>query len=298
MGHSARRSTDRFLVKLFAHVNRDDDILEAWVRHYLALGVTSLHVVMHGPQDQNRTLLALKGRYPITIEHAYTGEYRDENQAHHLTNLVRQHPGEWVFVVDSDEFVELPCESMEATIQVLERAGADALRAPLLQRIAADGSLPPCRPGEDPNDCYPLCSCWLYTHLGQPEANRQKFPLFFVTKDTRVHVGNHAAPNRPARKSWLLGVTHHYKWRAIVRRRLAERAESGNTFRRESAGYRAAIEARGGRLPLTDTFPYSREALLRRGLLRSDTLKNRLRYRVARGLARLPRASRPNRGER
>lgn len=268
-------------MRLFAHINRDDDILEPWLRYYLAMGVTSFHVVMHGAREENRTLLALAERYPLTIEHAYEGEYRDENQVYHLTTLIQKHTDQWVFVVDSDEFVELPCGSLQETIRVLKSAGADVLRAPLLQRIAADGSLPACSPGDDPSDLFPLCSPRLYTHLGQPRANTQKFPLMYVTKDTRIRVGNHSPPNgRPARESWLLGVSHHYKWRAIVRQRLAERARSGNTFRQESATYEQALAREDGRLPLDERFWYSRDALFKRGLLRGNTWGNRWRKRI------------------
>ena len=62
-------------VGLVSHVNRDDDLIEAWVQHYLRLGVTSFHLVVHGGREQNRTLYAIRSRYPIAIVDAYEGPF-------------------------------------------------------------------------------------------------------------------------------------------------------------------------------------------------------------------------------
>ena len=54
-------------VRLISHVNRDDDLIEAWLQHYLALGVTSFHLIAHGGVEENQALFGLLERYPIEI---------------------------------------------------------------------------------------------------------------------------------------------------------------------------------------------------------------------------------------
>jgi hypothetical protein len=61
------------MFRLVSHVNRDDDLIEAWVRHYLDLGVSSFHLIAHRGRSENALLYALRERYPIHIEDEYGG---------------------------------------------------------------------------------------------------------------------------------------------------------------------------------------------------------------------------------
>ena len=75
----------------------------------------------------------------------------------------------------------------------------------------------------------------------------------------------------------MLGVTHHFKFRRTVSQRLDKRINSEYLWRHESVQFREYLANHSGRLPLEGAFPYSREALFRKGLLRKLSLKNRLR---------------------
>ena len=46
-------------LKLFSHVNADSDLIEAWLRYYLRLGMDEFHLILHGPAQENQRLLEL-----------------------------------------------------------------------------------------------------------------------------------------------------------------------------------------------------------------------------------------------
>lgn len=197
-----------------------------------------------------------------------------EEKARRVNSILASLPAGWILIVDSDEFVELPYDDAERTIRVLDRLGVTALCAPLLQRLAADFSLN--TPGviDDPFTALPLCSADLYRAMGVIAADA-KYPLFLKSAETTIEGGNHHPPNGPATiLSGVLGVTHHFKWRRTVMQRLTSRANSAHTWRHESAGFLAYLDAHGLRLPGTDTFMYSRRELFRRKLLRRASVSD------------------------
>lgn len=260
-------------VRLISHVNRDDDLLEAWVRHYLRLGVSSLHLIAHGGPAQNRTLQAIRNRYPIEIIDEYEGPFDVFEKRERLTRgLASLGPG-WVMLVDSDEFVELPYRDVHRTIAVMRWLRADALSAPMLQRFSQTAAADAHETGH-PSDAYPWCSTDLYAQLGQPQAVIDKYPLFQVTRWTALKSGgNHYPPNGyGSRVAPMLGVTHHFKWRSSVRARLLERANSAHPYRGESQQYLAYLDGNDWRLPVRGAFRYSRAELFRRGLLTRPSL--------------------------
>ena len=104
-------------LRLFSQVNADGDLIEAWLNYYLRLGVDSFHLIVHGPPAENEKLLAIKDRYPVTIEDSYQGPfpapistYRpySTEKKKRLDDLLARHTEQWILLVDSDEFVEFP----------------------------------------------------------------------------------------------------------------------------------------------------------------------------------------------
>jgi hypothetical protein len=253
---------------LLSHVRGDDDLIPAWLEHYRRLGVTTFHVIVHGPASENTTLRGLAGRYPIVVEDAYDAEFISREKERRLNEVLARLRGRWFVMVDSDEFLELPYDGLAPTIAVLQRLGADALYAPMLQRVRADFSLATPETLADPFQEMPLCSVSLYRDMGS-QGSIDKYPLFFNQATTVVNGGAHLPPNREATVlSRARGVTHHFKWRRSAIPRLEARVASQHKWRHESAAYLAYLEAHDGRLPRGDAFVYSREALFRRHLLR------------------------------
>lgn len=266
-------------VKLISHVNRDGDLLEAWFRYYLRLGVSSFHLIVHGPRSENARLFAIKDSFPVTIADCYEGEFRSEEKKRRLDALMATMPDQWVMLADSDEFVELPYRRVSTTIRALDLARANMLYAPMLQHLTLDGSLETPEIIADPFRTFPLCSIELYQKMGS-KATLRKYPLFYCARGITLSDGGNHDPLRggphPALSS-LLGITHHFKFRRSVRERLDARIDSAHSWRHESLEFRTYLDGNGGRLPLEDSFPYSRSEMFRRGLLRRFSFRAALR---------------------
>jgi len=266
-------------LKLLSHINGDGDLLEAWFKYYVRLGVTSFHLVVHGSQKDNARLFVLKDSFPVIIEDQYDGEFSAAEKKRRLDSLLASMTGQWLVLVDSDEFVEFPYRRIPMTIRMLELARANALFAPMLQHLTADGSLENPEIIEDPFGVFPLCSVTLYEKMGT-KASIHKFPLFYCTPGTAlVEGGNHHPPlGTPAALSSLRGVTHHFKFRKSVFTRLDSRIQSSHPYRHESVQFRHYLENNGNRLPTEDSFMYSRDMLFRRNLLRRFTFRMGLNF--------------------
>ena len=268
-------------VKLVSHINADGDLLPAWFEYYSKMGITSFHLIVHGPDEENARLFELIHSYPAFIEEIYQGEFTTQGKEKRINSLLSTLRGSWVLFVDSDEFVELPYRKLNTTIRKLKYFGANALYAPMIQRITPDGSLETPESIGDPFAYFPRCSVVLNRKMGVGAAGA-KYPLFFCCDRTFVNVGNHYPPNGTSTTlSHIQGVTHHFKWRKPVLERLTKRAHSTHACRRESVGYLKYLENNGYRLPTDDSFYYSRTELFRRGFLRSERALNRENLRDA-----------------
>jgi glycosyltransferase involved in cell wall biosynthesis len=257
-------------LKLVSHVNADSDLIEAWLKYYLGLGVERFHLVVHGTRDENERLLAVRDSYPITIEDSYEGSFHIEEKKSRLDAVLARHTGGWIVLADSDEFVEFPYRDIPETVHALDSAGANFMAAPMLQRLTADGSLETPAIIEHPFKLFPLCSIDLYRKMGV-KGDIFKFPLFFCAGGTQLaEGGNHHPPvgSKP-RATTLRGVTHHFKLRRTVSERLDKRINSAHPWRQESVLFREYLEAHSNRLPVDGAFAYSRDDLFRRGLLRA-----------------------------
>ena len=268
------------IFRLISHVNRDDDLIEAWLQHYLKLGVASFHLICHGGREQNERLFEIAGQYPVEIMDTYTGVFDPFEKRDRLAWGLARLGGGWLVLVDSDEFLELPYRSLATTVKVMQWLTADSLQAPMLQRFAREGVN--VDGGARPFDAYPGCSVDLYAQLGQPQAVIDKYPVFRLQRRTWLKSGgNHYPPNGyGSRLAPMLGVTHHFKWRPAVQNRLSERANSTHAYRGESQQYLKFLGESGWRLPTEGTFQYSRRELFARGLLRRPAFGDLLHRRA------------------
>jgi hypothetical protein len=262
-------------VKLLCHINNDEDLLQAWLDYYRGVGVSSFHFIVHGTASENAKLFQLMKLYPIFVEDAYDDEFTGKEKRRRIESVLATWRGQWVLWVDSDEFVEFPYRRISSTIRILEFLKANALSAPMLQRLTQDGSIKTPETIADPFRHFPLCSVDLYRKMGV-EAATSKYPLFYCYDSTRISDGgNHRPPNGPATVlSPLQGVTHHFKWRGPALKKIAARAQSLVPWRHESAGYLAYLQTHDFKVPTADSFSYSRAELFRRGLLRRATMLN------------------------
>jgi glycosyltransferase involved in cell wall biosynthesis len=256
-------------IKLISHVNGDSDLIEAWIRYYVLLGIDRFHLIVHGSQEENSKLFEIKDSYPITIEDHYTGTFHIDEKKRRLDAVLAQFTRQWVMLLDSDEFVEFPYANIVETIRQLESKSANLMAAPMVQHITVDGSLESPFTIVDPFQRFPLCSVDLYRRMGV-KGDIFKFPLFYCADNTRVAEGGNHHPPRGGepRATFLSGVTHHFKFRRTVSRRLDSRIHSDHPWRHESVQFRSYLEGHSNKLPLEGSFVYSREELFRRRLLR------------------------------
>jgi Glycosyl transferase family 2 len=263
-------------IALLSHINGDSDLVEAWLRFYRRWGVSSFHLIVHGRRQENRALYSLMDSYPIIIEDAYEGPFHSEEKKERLNSLLARMRGQWVLLVDSDEFVEFPFHTIGTTVRMLQLARRNALFAPMLQHLTPHGRLDTPEIIEDPFRTLPLCSLGLYERMGVRACGR-KFPLFFCTDRTTLRDGgNHGCPVGNQAAS-LQGVTHHFKFRRSVSERLDRRIHSSHPWRQESVQFQNYLAHNANRLPTEGAFLYSRDELFRRGLLRGFTLQAVLR---------------------
>lgn len=271
-------------MKLIAHVNGDDDLLDAWFAHYTRLGVTSFHLIVHGPWDQNRRLHELLGAHPITVEDHYEGEFLSTEKLRRITSVLEPMRGQWIVWVDSDEFLELPHPDLPTTVRAMERLHTDVLIAPFVQRIREGGILDSPDRIDDPFAFFPRCSVDLYRHMGV-EAALTKHPVLYWDHGTVLSDGgNHGLPyGSRGRPAPFLGATHHFKWRRSVRERIEVRAAGNHPWRHESAGFASYLAGHDWRLPVEGSFPYSPEAMREHGLVGvPDRRRHALRWLLSR----------------
>lgn len=266
-------------MRLISQVNGDGDIIEAWLRYYQAAGVEEFLIILHGEDSANERLLDLVGRYPITIVDRYRTQYSPHEKCARQNAVLRRLKSQWVIVVDSDEFVEFPCATLKDTIWWMRRLFVRALSAPMLQRTTRQGTLESPEVVHDVDAEFPMCVPGLYRALGS-DATETKFPLFFSGTSAAIRDGGNHVPPVPMRQVMppLRGVTHHFKWRPIVRSRLEARINSRHPWKHQSEAYLSYLVEHGWTLPIDAGFEYSRQALKDRGLLVTPNAGSVLRY--------------------
>jgi hypothetical protein len=161
----------------------------AFFSYYVKIA-SNFHIVACGSREQCATLSALKGRYPILSVSHMEGASASQVAEYFNTKILRSCVGRWVYLVESDEYVELPFLSGMETICELESSGAACLPAVVLRYAA------PTTWVEEPV---------LETGAQCPEV---KFPLFYVT--TATLLGTHGVLPHELRRveTALQGVIH------------------------------------------------------------------------------------------
>jgi hypothetical protein len=255
-------------IPLLCHWNGDGDIAAAFLQYYTKW-VSQFYFIIHGTEEENRTILDLSKDFPVIIHSSYTDRFDEAEKTRRLNELAQKFSGEWLLLVDSDEFVELPYDSLEETVSSLEDLSSVCMAAPMLQRFRADRSLNSPEVVINISDEFPMCSEQLYELMGGAPTT-SKFPLFRCTPTSVIGFGNHFPQKRlNSQDNEISGVTHHFKWRRSVISRINDRIEEGWPWSAvEAIPYLRYLEANNFKLPATGSFQYSRCELFERKLLR------------------------------
>jgi len=245
----------------------DADLLPHFVNWYRRLGVDRFHLILHGPWggDSLAILSSLPGVECARWVHE---PFSKQVKCDAITSVARAFTGQWLVFADADEFLELPTGSLSEMVSVLESAGVEELYASLLQRVAADGSLPEVGAESDLEALFPMFHPGLCEDMGlATPAWTSKYPLARVGADFTYQRGNHLPGNfRSVAHVPVRAVLNHFKWRSRLHEAFTRERGEGTNFS-EMAAYRRWLKEHE-RLPMEGAKPCTREALEADGWLR------------------------------
>ncbi|WP_225824069.1 glycosyltransferase family 2 protein [Streptomyces naphthomycinicus] len=245
-------------IRFVSVVGADTGLLDAAITHYRSLGVESFHIIRHvesldDPDFQrSRDVMA---RHGLSFVAVHQGPWDEDLNAYLIRAQMRRHSGDWWVVADLDEF-HVYDRPLTDVIAACESGGYDYVRGAMLDRVAADGSLPALRPDMSIWEQFPLAG--LLT-LRVPGAGPSKVTL--ARGDVQLTLGQHAARTgrmMPAEEAFPQ--VHHFKWTDSVLPRLIRREEaysSGDWHQTyahtvdESRRVLGHLEANGGRIDIT-----------------------------------------------
>ena len=157
----------RSMHRLLSFVGQDDtDILGHFLDHYRKLGIGEFHLFIHG--DWTQAELAPLTSTDVTIAGVVQTPFDEGIKSSALNDYAARWQDEWIILADADEFLELPYASLEKTIKALRCLGIDELPSFLVQRAAADGSLPSISAGSPIDALFPCSDYRLAERMAVP----------------------------------------------------------------------------------------------------------------------------------
>jgi hypothetical protein len=227
--------------------------LRPMLQHYMQLGVKSFLVNVHLRHQDDPVLEEVRSithEMDIPIASITVGKWQDVIRELY-TRSRSAHPNDWHILADQDELHEYPAELSDIT-RMCDQRGYDFVRGCFVDRLAADGSLPPIHCSDSLFGQFPIGAFLSYPLAG---ASPRKIVL------SRAHVeivkGQHQArsgigcPNHEA-----FVQVHHFKWVAGLMESLQERIVVLNTGRHrhfvESERIVRHLVQHSGRIDLAD----------------------------------------------
>lgn len=206
---------------LLTSIYEDVHLLPAFLEHYHSSGFGRVHIVTN--QHVNKDLwdqvntLVVNSPLPVVLEGPC-----DVAQSHvtkELNAIRRRHVGshEYFAVADLDEFIEYP-GPIEAVIDQCRREGAVWMLGEFLDRVTADGNIPP-HVGSDIWTQFPLGG-----KVGKVLHGGSERKCVLQRGDQSITVGHHGkGANRKA--ATRVATVHHFKWCGDLVARLQRRVE-------------------------------------------------------------------------
>jgi hypothetical protein len=213
--------------KVFAVIYRPTPLLAHFVRHYAALGFTDV-VLAAGDLCRDipwATIREAADDATVHVEPLYGGVFDNGRDTAILNGLRARYVEdrhEWSAQADLDEFYEYPLPLADLAATAGE---ANCVQGWFVDRIAADGSLPPIRDDVPIREQFPVETEITKRILGGCDRK-----LILTRGFQSVARGHHSMPDE--RLFPRSGRVLHYKWNAIVLDHLSERLAL-----REKTGY-------------------------------------------------------------
>ena len=202
-------------MKLFVCAVDDVRLLPHFLRHYERSGVTEFHVAT--PQHLAGSIESVSHNYRVIQYHDFDAVASFTGGAEAVTQMreVAQRAGEWVVIVDLDEFVEFP-EPVTTLAEKAEAESANIVRGVMYDRFAIDGQLKDFADDSDLSALFPVRARFRKFVM---EGNEIKGVL--VKGDLKSFAAHHKFYDEWP-YSEMLEISH-YKWndRALYRTRMA-----------------------------------------------------------------------------
>lgn len=200
----------------------DSKLLPHLITHYRRLGVESFRVVRHAETTAEPAYGEIEDHLRdagLKPHRTVIGPWSDDMHTRLIADAMSTHPDDWHIVVDLDEFhvYDRPLAEMVA---LCEREGWDHVNGCFVDRVGAEGTLPPVGPGSIWRD-FPLGGT-LTTGLVRAPSLKTGLARGHV----QLHTGHHgarSAAGAPIDRTYIQ--VHHFKWTASLVQRLRRRAE-------------------------------------------------------------------------
>jgi hypothetical protein len=198
-------------------------VLPYMLGHYKSLGVDSMlinvHVADHDPPDLLSQVQEVTEKYGISPASVNYGPwYATEQQVY--TKSRNGRPNDWFILADQDELHQYPIE-LHKLVEFCEREGYDYVSGCFLDRIAADGGLPPIDYSAALELQFPLGAFLTFPlHRGYP------MKIVLAKGRVKIDTGQHIALTGrgcPIQEAFVQ--VHHYKWVAGLLPWLRQRME-------------------------------------------------------------------------
>jgi hypothetical protein len=246
-------------IRFVSVVGSDTGLLDAAIAHYRGLGVESFPITRHiesfdDPEFQRAQ--DVLSRHGLAFAAVHQGPWDEDLNAYLIRAQMRRHPSDWWVVADLDEF-HVYDRPLTDIITACKVGGYDYVMGALLDRVAADGTLPALNPATSIWAQYALAGLLTLRVL---RAVTSKVTL--ARGDVNLHLGQHGAlTGRSLPATEAFAQVHHFKWTDSVVPRLTRRLQaysSGDWYlsypvtTRESRRMLKYLEANGGRIDVTD----------------------------------------------
>ena len=238
------------------------DLLPHWLEHYCKLGVDRILLgLFEDITRENRHQIAdfTAGR-PCTYFNQTWNQTTEAAQEEQRRSALRQAgalPNTWILHSDLDELDEFP-SPLSQIIAAADAQGIDAISGWVMDRVAADGSLPPIRPAPPSLfEQFPV-ACRLTARVLRGVTLKIMLAPFAMPVGAGHHFA-HYSKLRPA----PIGrpeqyIVHHFKWHAGVIPRLRWSLSQPNApraWKREAERFLKWLETNGGKIKLQDCNP-------------------------------------------
>lgn len=212
-------------MKLFFACDHDIELLPHFLRHYICLGFT--HFFCSGtnaPQEIMKVALATFNLFDLELEFNHVPHYQEAKLPYFrslqaaFASMVHDNVGEreWYGLSELDEFHQYPISPAKLA-QECEAGSWDVVLGILVDRVAADGGLPPLRSDVSLEQQFPATSK-ISEQILQGCADK----VMLLRGRREIHGGNHSTA-WPYRYWPEKFVVNHFKWSANILKRMQER---------------------------------------------------------------------------